>query len=172
VVRYSSGSYVAVNLISSHHFTPSFPLTLRHQHVDCLPTFSHHKALRPNMEYFFSFSSLDRLMILYSNLARSKFEDAAVVLNVLSTIHFKKVESIQKTFATLRDNGLLKNNHVYTYSYVLDNLQLNNIIQKERTQRLYYLPPPLFFFGKCWCQSSNQKPQWLNTAHTPSASSR
>ena len=94
---------LGVQLDSKLHF---------HARVDCI--FSQIlRALGLIRTLTYSFSTLDCLLVLYSTLLRPKLEYASVVWNSVTSTDARKLERIQRKFATLSQNRFFNASGTY-----------------------------------------------------------
>jgi hypothetical protein len=74
----------------------------------------------------YSFSTLDRLLILYLIPVRPKLEYASAVWNSIAATDAKKLERTQRKFVALCQNRFSAHNHV-TYEVFLESLKLHTL---------------------------------------------
>jgi hypothetical protein len=66
-----------------------------------------------------------------------KFEYSSVVWNSRISTESNKLGRVQRKFSTLCYNWLLTDNNVYSYNYILDNLNFHILLRRRYFQALF-----------------------------------
>ena len=77
----------------------------------------------------YSFSTLDRLLLLYSTLVRPKLQYVSVVWNSVTSTDARKLERIQRKFAALCQNRFI--NALGPYKDFFLNLKLHTVYDRR-----------------------------------------
>jgi hypothetical protein len=97
-----------------------------------------------------NFSSVECMPRLYITLIRSKFENASVVWNSITSTDANKLECIQQRFVAVCFNRFFPQVH-YCYSLALEELKLPTLLMRTHRLDAFFLTQ--VYFGSKFCPS-------------------